>query len=219
MAGRLRTSLVELESLFQVGSSGTPLIAVTGQVVGLISAGATSDDALANRFAVSTTVARPRIQAWQAYPAPVPPIRCPDVRGPDRRVVEAYDLPGGEGAELAETMNLYFRSLNQGDYPTAYAQLHPSAQLTVGLERFIRSNSSSNDTGIRYRDFRYSGPDLVVWATFRSTQQAARGPDGLTCVERSVDYTLRRSHGLWLIASSAPHEGTAQRHQPCLSSG
>ena len=215
VAGHLRASLIELESSLPVGNHGTPLIAVTGQVVGLISGGATSDDTRVNRYAVDTTLARPRLQAWQAHPAPVPPTRCTDIRGPDRQVVEAYDLPGGEGGAITETMNLYFRSLHQGDYATAYAQLHPSAQLGTGLGKFTRGLGDSYDTDIRYRDFRHAGPDLVVWATFQSTRQAGRGPDGLTCLKQSIDYTLRHSDGLWLILGSAPHAGSAQRYQPC----
>lgn len=180
---------------------GMPLVSVTGKVVGLISA---------SRSPVSTAVAEPRIRAWQAQPAPVPPTGCPPERAPGGQVVAADGLPSGVGAAIAETMNLYARSLNQGDYATAYAQLHPTAQLRTSLEAFTRRTSASSDTQVRYRDVRRTGQDVVLWSTFRSALQPTHGPDGLTFANQSVDVTLRHSDGLWLILSTQPHTGAVR---------
>jgi hypothetical protein len=59
-----------------------------------------------------------------------------------------------------------------------------------------------------------SGRDLVVWTEFRSLQAAAKGPEGLTCTDRSLDYTMRQSDGLWLIVESTAHNGHTA-YTPC----
>ncbi len=203
--GQTRTSLVELDALARAGNSGSPVIRVTGDVVGLLSAGPANDDATKARLAVSSKVAAPLLDGWGAGQASVPAADCSGAVGPDGEKVTANDLPGSDPVEAAATLNLYFKSINQADYATAYAQFHPDSQVAGGDARFAEGVLTSKDTNIDYRTLSRSGRDLVVWVTFTSEQDGAHGPDGLVCARWSLDYTLRHSDDLWLIVKSAAH--------------
>ena len=213
--GRMRTDLVELDALARSGNSGSPVIEVDGEVVGLLSAAPFNNDAARSRFAVSSLVAKPLLDTWRASAEPVAPQDCAGAVGPDGKPVGFSQLPGGESQEVAATLNLYFKSINQADYDTAYAQKHPSAQTPKGLAAFTKGVNTSKDSNIKYQSLARSGRDLVVWTTFRSEQSAEFGPAGLACADWSLDYTLRQSDGLWLIVSSAAHGG-GERFTACV---
>ena len=205
------------------GNSGSPVIAINGDVVGLFSAGPGRDretgvvDMTRAKFAVNSKVAAPLLAGWVETPAPVQPDDCSTVVDSDGRAVPVSRLPGAEGPEVATTLTLYFDSINQGDYSTAYAQKHPDAKEQDGADgpaTFTEQVDSSQDSDYRYNRMWRSGRDLVVWTTFRSTRIAAKGPDGLTCTDWSLDYTMRQSDGLWLIVESTAHNGQ-RAYTPC----
>jgi serine protease Do len=212
--GQVRTRLVELDALARGGNSGSPVLRPNGEVVGLLSAGPAKDDTSGARFAVNSQVAVPLIEQWKDAGTAVEPTDCSAIAGPDGQPVPFEELPGGDSAEVVATLNLYFDSINQADYSTAYAQMHPDVQDPGTAAAFAKGVESSQDTEIDYRSLRRSGRDLVVWTTFRSEQDATLGPDGLTCADWSLDYTLRQSDGLWLIVTTANH-GDLPRFQAC----
>lgn len=212
--GQLRTGLMELDALARGGNSGSPVFEMDGDVVGLLSSGPMDDDATQTRQAVDSRIALPLLDEWAGADEPVPPANCSDVMGPDGEPVAFTQLPGGESAEVAATLNLYFKSINQGDYETAYAQRHPDAQSDAGFEAFAEGVRSSEDSDISYNTLTRAGRDLVVWTEFRSVQDPEYGPEGLACTDWSLDYTLRQSDGLWLILKSEPHDGVT-RYTPC----
>ncbi|MGH9130519.1 MAG: hypothetical protein ACRDWV_02350, partial [Acidimicrobiales bacterium] len=47
----------------------------------------------------------------------------------------------------------------------------------------------------------------VSWISFTSLQSANQGPNGDTCDDWSLDYTMDDVGGVWLIASAAGHAG------------
>ena len=148
IAGATRTNLVELDALGRGGNSGSPVVTLDGAVVGLFDAGPTNDDVARARFAVSSLTAQPLVQRWQKTNAGVAPETCTNVVGPDGNAVSFDQLPGGESNEIAATLNLYFRSINQGDYETAYAQEHPVSQSRSGLAAFKRGVNTSTTHGL-----------------------------------------------------------------------
>jgi len=214
--GRVRTHLVELDTLTRSGNSGSPVIRPDGEVVGLLSAGPTNEDATGARFAVNSQIAVGLIEQWKLANTVPEPGDCSQIPGPDGEPVPFEQLPGGDAAEVAATLNLYFTSINQADYTTAYAQMHPDVQEPGKAAAFARGVDTSKDTEISYHSLKRVGRDLVVWASFRSNQDPALGPDGLACADWSLDYTLRQSDGLWLIVTTDPHGG-GPRYRACAA--
>ena len=214
IAGRLRSGLVELDATTRGGNSGSPVVDVAGSVVGLLSAGPAKPEHVGARLAVNSHLAGQELKQWRADPQPVAPADCGTSLGPDGQAVPFEQLPGGVSAEAAQTLNLYFGSINQADYETAYAQKHPDVQTTNGFAAFKKGVDTSRDSDIAYHSIARAGRDVVVWTTFRSEQLPAYGPAGLDCAVWSLDYTLRDANGLWLIEGSAPHAGEP-RYQSC----
>jgi hypothetical protein len=212
--GQVRTQLVELDALARGGNSGSPVIRPDGAVVGLLSAGPADDDAARARFAVNSQIAVGLIEGWKVAKTSVNPIDCTGIAGPDRKPVPFGELPGGETAEVVATLNLYFASINQADYTTAYAQMHPDVQVEGAADALAKWAESSKDTKIFLHTLKRLGRDLVVWTTFQSSQDAMKGPDGMTCTMWSLDYTLRQSDGLWLIVGTNPH-GADPSYRAC----
>jgi hypothetical protein len=83
--GLRRRSLIQTDAAVNPGNSGGPLITDNGAVVGLVDLGTTQANGLA--FAVSSQVARPLVQAWQAAPQPVSAAVCPSQAPPSAQAV------------------------------------------------------------------------------------------------------------------------------------
>ena len=213
--GITRTNLVELDAFARSGNSGSPVITIHGDVVGLLSAGPAEEaDPTRPRLAVNSQLAQPLLGGWRSAAKVIAPADCSQVLDPSGRPAPFERQPGGDGAEVGATLNLYFRSINQADYATAYAQFHPDHQTPDGAAAFAKGVNTSADSNVTYHPLSRSGRDLVEWVTFRSTQDSAYGPAGLTCADWSLDYTLRQSDGLWLITGSGPH-GAAPSYTAC----
>lgn len=212
--GITRTNLVEVDAFTRVGNSGSPVITIDGDVVGLLSAGPAKADSTRPRLAVNSQLAQPLLGGWRSAAKVIAPADCSQVLDPSGQPASFEQQPGSDGAEVGATLNLYFTSINQADFATAYAQIHPANQMSNGAAAFEQGIKTSVDSNIHYRQLSRSGRDLVTWVTFRSRQDSAYGPVGLTCADWSLDYTLRQSDGLWLITGSGPH-GAAPRYTPC----
>ena len=78
--GLKRRNLIQTDAAVNPGNSGGPLITDSGAVVGLVDLGTSQANGLA--FAVSSQVAKPLLQAWQAAPQPVSAATCPSPASP-----------------------------------------------------------------------------------------------------------------------------------------
>lgn len=213
--GIARHGLIEMDAATNPGSSGGPVIDVHGDVVGLVDAGPLGE--VGRRLAVSATTARPLIEGWRAVPQSVDAGTCDSVLGPDGQPLPAGDFPTAEAAQAFATLDIYFRSVNDGDFPTALAQLwHPDS-----LASFRAGVESTQDADLTARSVTRRGSSVVVWLTFTSHQDPGRGPSARpneTCTHWSLDYRFRRHHGLWLIASTRAHSPGAPS-EPCGAAG
>lgn len=206
-----RHSMIEIDAATHPGSSGGPVIDATGKVVGVVDAG--PDHEPGRRLAVSGTVAAPLMSTWQDHPDPVNPPECSSVTGPDGKPLPASASPTTRTQQALATLRVYFRAVNNGDFSTAFAQLHHGA----GLASFIRGVTSSQDSDFAVNAVRTSGGSPMVWLSFTSHQDAGRGPAGRpreTCTRWSLDYGFSLSHGLWLIDSVKAHSGEPA-NRPC----
>ncbi|OMQ16341.1 hypothetical protein A7K94_0203195 [Modestobacter sp. VKM Ac-2676] len=207
-----RHDLVEIDAATTHGNSGGPVIRADGQVVGIVDAG--PDGEPGRRLAVSIATARPLIDAWSAAPEPGVLPSCTAELDPDGVPLFPAHAPTSDEMQAITTLDVYFRAINLGDFPTAAAQLVD----TPDVATFRAGVASSQDVGIRYRSVVSEGDALVVWVTFTSHQDQGRGPAERpeeTCTDWSLDYVMTADNGLWLIADTRPHDGAGSA--PCAA--
>lgn len=208
--GVSRYGLVELDAAITRGNSGGPVIVADGSVVGIVHAELPGGPG--RRWAVSSATARPLVDRWLARPDRVPVDGCTELAAGQEPAGSLPD-PLRKDAQAFATLNIYFASINSGDFATALAQLADPGP----LEEFVDAVASSYDTDIRYREVQDRGAELVVWVTFTSRQETGRGPverPDETCTDWSLDYVLVPRNGLWLIESTQTHDAEP-RSRPC----
>ena len=131
--GLRRRTLIQTDAAVNPGNSGGPLITDNGAVVGLVDLGTTQANGLA--FAVSSMVARPLVQAWQAAPQPVSAGACPSQAPPSAQAV----APPSSGTATT--------SSGVESYPgTAFTILYPSSFTITAAEK---NEGSYYDTTIQ----------------------------------------------------------------------
>lgn len=206
-----RHSLIEIDGAANHGNSGGPVISAQGTVVGLLDAG--RDDVPGVRLAVSSAVAGPLVTRWVASPDRVQPAACGQVIDPNGRPVDTGPDPQGDAAQAITTLRIYFQSINNGDFPTAVAQLASPPP----LDAFKAAVTSTQDTAFVVRDVTRENGSPVVWLEFTSHQEPGKGPAARpneTCTRWSQDYLFGGRNGIWLIDRTRAHQG-AVRSQPC----
>jgi hypothetical protein len=115
---------------------------------------------------------------------------------------------------IATTFAAYFQDINTGDYPAAYALLDANAQAQTSLQQFTDGASTSYDFNFTLGTIttQPDGTDEVP-LSFTSVQDAAYGPNGDTCDNWTLDYTMINNGGTWLIDSAAGQGGST--HTTC----
>jgi hypothetical protein len=206
-----RHDLLEIDAAVTHGNSGGPVIRADGAVVGLVDSVPSNGDQ-GRRMAVSTATARPLVEGWTAVPEPVTPAECPVPVDPNGDPLPTGSAPTRAELQSAATLDVYFRAVNGGDFPTAVAQLVDPPS----LEAFTEGVTSTQDSDIVFRSWQQRGDDLVLWVTFTSRQDPGRGPAERpqeACTDWSLDYVMTQQNGLWLIGATEPHEGAGST--PC----
>jgi hypothetical protein len=161
--------LLEMDAATARGSSGGPVIRADGGVVGLVDAGPTNGDP-GRRLAVSSATAVPLIDEWTDHPQPTTPPECSGAVDANGVPIPSATTPTRDNVQVGATLDVYFHSINGGDYPTALAQFTPPSS----LESFSEGVAGSQDTDLQYRTLTDSGDGLVAWVTF--TQSPGGGP-------------------------------------------
>ena len=133
-----RRRLVQTDAAVNKGNSGGPLIALgSGEVVGLVDAGTTEANGLA--FAVSSQVARPLVDAWEASPQPNAPATCAGSSG--AASASGGGAPAGAGGSQAGVNHAYADDLDDA--------LVASARTRRGLGELI---AHVNDGSASYQE-------------------------------------------------------------------
>ena len=197
--------MIEIDAAITHGSSGGPVIEADGGVVGLVDAEALQGGP-GRRLAVSSAVAKPLVEAWTNHPQPMSEPSCASVPGPNGKPLPASDIPTTEARQALTTLDVYFRSINNGDFPTAVAQLpHPGS-----VAEFAKGVTSSHHSDFEIASVSSRSGSPVVWLAFTSEQDPGQGPAGReqeTCTIWSLDFSFAQRNGLWLIESTRAHPG------------
>jgi S1-C subfamily serine protease len=206
-----RHSMIEMDATTTHGSSGGPVIKADGSVVGLVDAA--PDNEPGRRLAVSSSIAEPLVERWMKNPKRMHLQNCDSAVGPDGQPVNAAQSATTAERDALTTLEVYFRSINNGDFSTAFAQL-----LTPGkYKSFQKAVTSSQDSDFVVQSLDSSNGTPVVSLDFTSRQDPGQGPKARpqeTCTRWSLEYTFGRRNGLWLIRSTQPAGGN-QRSRPC----
>lgn len=176
--------LLQTDVALNPGNSGGPLVALTGDVVGV--ADAVRLDAAGIGFAVPASTAAPVDEGQAAVSAPEVPW-C----------VESID-PVEAG--MTRTIHAYLRAINLDDYDTAMRQLTPQFRAEFSdRSEWLAGIATSYDDRLTVHTVYGS----QAFATFRSRQASGDGPADdpyATCVIWSIDYTFEQQGTRWLIA-------------------
>ncbi len=210
--GGALNGLVQTDTAVNPGSSGGPLIDISGRVMGLIDAKQTHAEGIG--YAIEADVAASTFSSWEQSGIPQPPASCTSPIGPPG----AGDVPTTPSdpavAAMAETLAAYHNAINAGDYLTAWEQFTPAEQQRVTVDHLASADATSFGFEVRIHQVtRLGTEEAVVYVTFTSIQAPGYGPNGETCDYWTLDYTMRLIGGRWLIDHAGPHDGST--HTPC----
>ena len=212
--GTARRDLIETDASINPGNSGGPLITTSGSVAGLVDAKNTAASGIG--YAVNGKLAGQELAAWQTDPQSQPAGTCQNALGPPAASAPSIHGPasGTDVTGIATTFAAYFQDINTGDYPAAYALLDANAQAQTSLQQFTDGASTSYDFNFTLGTIttQPDGTDEVP-LSFTSVQDAAYGPNGDTCDNWTLDYTMINNGGTWLIDSAAGQGGST--HTTC----
>jgi serine protease Do len=209
--GTPRTGLLETDAAINPGNSGGPLLLTDGTVVGLADAALQGASGIA--YGVPVQLAGPLLDSWQASPSPQPPASCPDPTGPQGDPVHVT-AGSGDAAAVGAVLATYFEAIDGGDYQTAYEQLAPSQQALMSEAAFASSESSSYDFDVVVSAVSQvaAGTD-VASVDFTSLQDPSEGPNGDSCDDWTLNYTMVAQGGSWLIDQAVGQQGST--HTSC----
>ena len=110
---------------------------------------------------------------------------------------------------IAASIHVYFDAINARRFRQAWLQLSPRLRATTSVAHLADTDSTTHDFDVAFHSMTaIDDTTAVVYVTFTSTQAASQGPDGDTRDEWTLDYTMKRVAGRWLIDDVAGHAGS-----------
>lgn len=210
-----RGGLIETDAAINPGNSGWPLLSADSQVFGLVDAKNMAAEGIA--FAVAPTIAHPLLASWVDNTSSAITVPCTDPEGP----LQGRDLtplvPGSPDATTQSVANVfkkYFGGINSANYEQAWRTLSPKLR-GPSWSSFAKGTSTSYGTQAAISSVAPGpGESVTAHVTFTSVQSPEKGPDGDTCDNWDLDYTLIPAGGSWLIDKVLGHD-CGRTHTSC----
>ena len=116
---------------------------------------------------------------------------------------------------VTATLAAYFDAIDTGDYATAYDQLGPTLRAQQSESSFATALVTPYNYNVDVQSLTEpSSGTALVNLSFTSLQSASEGPDGDSCDNWSLIYTMAEIGGSWVIQSSSG-QGGAVPYQAC----
>jgi len=215
IAGLNRSGLIQTDVAINPGNSGGPMLATDGQVYGLIDAKRT--DAAGIGYAVSPTTAAARVRAWQGRTTSVVSASCDRPVAPlPAQNLDPLVPPGSDARTLAvgAALKRYFDAINAADYRAAWLGLSPRIR-GASPDALAKGDATSYDGLVVVHSVTSApGGAVLAYVTFTSVQAPDKGPNGDSCDNWDLDYTMIPSGGTWLIDQVRGHNG-GPTHSTC----
>lgn len=187
--------LIQTDAAINGGNSGGPMMNDQGEVVGLVEAKDSDSEGLA--YAVPAGVAEDLVSAWTLSPDTTAGVDCPPATEDLITIKSVHpDAPA-----LAETFYAFVQGINESQYEESWAMMTGRRRGAYGtFEDFSEEQSTTEITDFvlekaSRRDETSDSADV----RFTSTQDPAYGPDGQSCSQWHLRYTMRMDSGNWLI--------------------
>jgi S1-C subfamily serine protease len=210
----IRSGMIETDAAINPGNSGGPLLSADGQVFGLVDA--IHLDAQGIAYAVAPNIAHPLLQSWVGSTTSAVSAPCTNPMGPPGQDLTPT-LPGSPDATtqaVGQVFKTYFDGINSADYEHAWLMLSPKLR-GPSWSSFAKGTSTSYDDQVTVLSVTPGAAQSVTArVTFTSVQASEKGPDGDTCDNWDLDYTLIRSGDTWLIDNVLGHNG-GRTHTNC----
>jgi serine protease Do len=210
-----RNGLIETDAAINPGNSGGPLLSADGQVIGLVDAKNVAAEGIA--YAVAPTTAHPLLTSWVDNTDSAVSTPCFNPAGPQqgRDLTPALpDAPDATTQAVGQVLKTYYDGINSADYQGAWSTLSPKLQ-GPSWSSLAEGTATSYDTQVALLSVTpATGRSVTAHVTFTSVQASNKGPDGDTCDNWDLDYTLIPSGGSWLIDRVLGHNG-GRTHTRC----
>ena len=164
------------------------------------------------------STAAPLFDAWKASPKLVAPAQCANAVGPRQASPPDIATPDGNIPDdvktgVSQALGVYFDGINSGNYAAAYEVLSPRMQAQFSEDSFAKNTATSYDNDFNVLGAQQTDPNtVVIGLAFSSLQAPGYGPNGETCDNWTLDYTMvRGGNGSWLIDATSAHDGSTHR--------